>query len=313
MDLIIETDLGHDPDDYFALCWLVATGVKIRAITLVPGDLDQLALARFLIDELQLDCPLGASRLNRTKESSWGMHHELLKKYDRSLKSVADGYGVEVVEVHKQYPDSEFFVIGPVSSVGKYLRDYPNLQIRSATMQGGFLEYDLHSFPCKRLDKFEGYMWQPTYNLNGDRSGGQWFMEANIAVRRFIPKSLTHTIVYDGHIHQRLQIKNRASELFKEGMDLYLQKHPKKKFHDPAAAVCHLKPEIASWVRGKIIKMGLGGDAILDKKNDNDYSADNIIKMESGWGTILDEKGDYIAADINYEEFWNCITEFCFN
>ncbi len=46
MNLIIETDIGHDPDDLFAICYLAAAGVNIRAICVSPGDPDQIAIAR---------------------------------------------------------------------------------------------------------------------------------------------------------------------------------------------------------------------------------------------------------------------------
>lgn len=289
VNLIIETDMGHDPDDFFAICWLAAIGVNIRAITLVPGDADQIALVRLLQRELDFRCPVGVSKMRELKNHPAGMHHDLLARYDFDPNDdwKPDGYGLEVVTAaHQQYPDAEFFVIGPVSSVGRYLRDNPNTQIGRATMQGGFLGYDLHHYPCKRLEKFEGKEWQPTFNLNGDRPAALWFMGANITIRRFVPKNVTHTILYNGEIHRQLRPHNRAGELFKEAMDIYLSKHPEKKFHDPAAAVLHLCPHIGSWVRGK------------------------IKKMESGWGTELDENGDFIAADIDYEKFWNLITTF---
>ena len=28
-ELIVETDLGHDPDDFFALCYLAAAGLSV--------------------------------------------------------------------------------------------------------------------------------------------------------------------------------------------------------------------------------------------------------------------------------------------
>ncbi len=81
MDLIVETDLGHDPDDFFTLCYLAAAGVRIRAICVVPGDRDQLAIARLLVKTLDLDVPVGASKLDSGKFSSGGMRHELLKRF----------------------------------------------------------------------------------------------------------------------------------------------------------------------------------------------------------------------------------------
>jgi hypothetical protein len=57
-------------------------------------------------------------------------------------------------------------------------------------------------------------------------------------------------------------------------------------FHDPVAAVCHLHPHVGTWVRGKPTKMG------------------------DGWGTTLDENGDFILADLDYDKFWEHISDF---
>ena len=91
--------------------------------------------------------------------------------------------------------------------------------------------------------------------------------------------------MYDKNIHARLKPRNRASELFKEGMDFYLAEHDEKKFHDPAAAVAHVYPEVVTWQKGR------------------------ICKIEQGWGTVLDGS-DSIGVDIDYDKFWTHITEF---
>src|SRR5262245_15797157 len=81
LDLIVETDLGHDPDDFFTLCYLAAVGVRLRAITIVPGDRDQLAVARLLVKVLGLEIPVGVSKPDSRKSSSGGVHHELLAHF----------------------------------------------------------------------------------------------------------------------------------------------------------------------------------------------------------------------------------------
>ena len=287
MDMIIETDLGHDPDDFFAICYLVAAGVNIRGITITPGDPDQVAVARLLMRELGLDIPIGASKLNREKPSSGGVHYALLKKYGMPLESKPDGLGSEVIaSVFRFYPDAELFIIGPASNVGVFLRDNPGHCIQRATMQGGFLPYSLWE-PEKKLDKFEGKEWVPTFNPNGDRKGFLEFVNAQVKDRRFVGKNVCHTVLYDSAVHKRLQPHNRASELFKEGMDIYLSHHTEKKFHDPLAAVCHLHPEVGTYVRGR------------------------PIKMEQGWSTCADDDGDQVLADVDRDAFWKHITEFC--
>jgi len=287
MDMIVETDLGHDPDDFFAICWLVAVGVDIRGITITPGDPDQLAVARLLAKLLDLDIPIGASKLNRDKPSSGGVHHALLKKYGMPLEAKPDGLGFEIIaSVFRFYPDSDLFIIGPASSVGRFLNENPGHRIERATMQGGFLPYR-HYEPQEKLDKFEGKEWVPTFNPNGDRKGFLNFIAANVGLRRFVGKNVCHTMLYDRAVHERLRPHNRASELFKEGMDIYLSNHAAKKFHDPLAAACHLYPEIGTFVRG------------------------TPCKLEQGWSTVLDDKGDRVLADVDRKAFWKHITEFC--
>lgn len=294
MNLIIQTDLGHDPDDFFAILWLISVGVNIRAILVTPGDPDQLAMARFIVKECGLNIPVGTDRLNRNKLSSGGVHHRLLDKYGwdgrewwatKVCSGSHDGLGEVVIKyVLKEYPDCELFIIGPVTSVGKYLKDNPSAFERS-TMQGGFLGYHQHNVPCEKLAKFEGLESVPTFNLNGDRNGAETYSEADISERRWVGKHVCHTIVYNSEIHARLKPKDRPSELFKEGMDIYLASHPEKKFHDPTAAVCHVYPEIGTWVRGKTVKKG------------------------SGWGTDLNGS-DYIIADVDRTKLWDHICNF---
>lgn len=284
MDLIVETDIGHDPDDFFALSYLIAAGVNIRTILISPGDPDQIAIAKFLCKETGLNIPIGTSKENRTKLSSGSIHHELLKHYQYPLEEKADGLGVDILEdVVKNYPDSELFVIGPVSSLSKYFVKHPEIQFSRATMQGGFLPYKLHR-PATTHSDFEGAEWLPTFNLNGDRPAGVNFLNANILDRRMVGKNVCHTVLFTEEIFNDsvdvVPQNIKAASLFQEAATIYFDRHGSKKFHDPTAACCHLHPEIGTWVRG------------------------NTVKMESGWTTQLNPDGDHVLAAIDYDKLW---------
>ena len=280
MDLIIETDIGHDPDDFFAISYLIASGVNVRCILISPGDPDQIAIAKFLCKEVGLNIPIGASKDNRTKHSSGSIHHELLKKYNYPLDEKNDGMGEDIlVNIFQNYPESELFIIGPVTSIGKYISKH-NPTIKKATMQGGFLPYHIHT-PGKPNYDFFGKTWLPTFNLNGDRPNGQTFLNANIAERRMVGKNVCHGVIFNAETFKKVESpKTRASELFCEAAKMYLDRHDGKKFHDPTAAACHMHPEIGTWIRGK------------------------TIKMEGGWTTQAELDQDYILADINYDQLW---------
>lgn len=289
MDLIVETDIGHDPDDFFALSYLIAAGVNIRAILISPGDPDQIAIAKLLCKETGLDIPIGTSKENRTKLSSGSIHHELLKSYKYPLEEKADGLGVDILEdVVRNYPNSELFIIGPVSSLGKYFVKHPEVQFSRATMQGGFLPYSLHR-PVTIHEDFETKEWLPTFNLNGDRPAGVNFLNANILDRRMVGKNVCHTVLYTRDIFYQADNPNtqntKATSLFCEASEMYFARHDSKKFHDPTAACCHLHPEIGTWVRG------------------------NTVKMESGWTTQLNPDGDYVLGSIDYDKLWQHLME----
>jgi pyrimidine-specific ribonucleoside hydrolase len=284
IDLVIETDLGHDPDDFFTFCYLAAVGVRIRAITVIPGDRDQLALARLLVKELRLDAPVGASKPDSRKFSSGGMHYDLIDHFGFPKEADHDGPGEEVIAAAmERHPGCEFLVIGPCTSTARYL-SRPDARVpRRLTMQGGFLGYHLYS-PRVRLTEFEGKTWMPTFNLNGDRGGAKVLLDAPIPERRFVGKNVCHTLLYDRAVRETMpgtDPTNLARVLFMAGMKMYLQTHAEKKWHDPTAAACHLHPEIGTWFRGR------------------------VAKIEGGWGTVADEGGDLILADIDREALWS--------
>ncbi len=285
MDLIVETDLGHDPDDFFTLCYLAAAGVRIRAICVVPGDRDQLAIARLLVKTLDLDVPVGASKLDSGKFSSGGMHHELLKRFGFPKTAGHDGPGHEVIAATVgRHPDCEFLIIGPCTSTARYLSRPEAVIPRRLTMQGGFLGYHLHA-PQVRLPQFEGKEGVPTFNLNGDRKGADVLLQAPIPDRRFVGKNVCHTLLYDRAFHATMPAADPGSPaqmLFFSGMEAYLRTHEAKKWHDPTAAACHLHPHLGTWVRGR------------------------VARIADGWGTLADEQGDQVLADVDRAALWNC-------
>lgn len=59
--LIIETDIGHDPDDYFALCYLHSAGYDIKAILVSIGHPYQVAIVKMFCKQVGLNIPVGVN------------------------------------------------------------------------------------------------------------------------------------------------------------------------------------------------------------------------------------------------------------
>lgn len=270
MDLIIETDIGNDPDDLFAICYLITAGVNIRAILVSPGDADQIAVAKLICDEFGLKIPIGTAGLNKIKPPT-SFHRKLLEKYNKPLAEKADGLSSDILDdVLKNYPNCELFIIGPATNIGNYLEKYPNA-FKKATMQGGFLPYNLYC-PSIKNPKFDDKRFMPTFNLNSDRKAGTTFLNADIN-RQMVGKNVCHSIVFSKEYDV-----SKTSSLFKNATDILFEKNNEKKFHDPTAACLMLYPEIGTWFNGK------------------------TVKMETGWTTIPGE--DKILADINQDLLW---------
>ena len=289
MNLIVETDIGHDPDDLFALCYLIATGVNIKALLVHPGDPDQIAVAKVVRKFFGLNFPIGSDKENRTKNSSGRLHHWLCRQYGEDLNSKADGLSMDILLDTQSENGNEFFIMGPATTIGNYL-EKSGEPVRRATMQGGFLSYDLCPHPGLKLHKFIGKTSMPTFNLNGDIKAGQKFLSANIKERRMVGKNLCHKMVFhrDDWLTKYSNGQLHMPELFVRAANYYfytLHNHDKI-FHDPTAAVLHLHPEIGEWVRGRTVRMG------------------------GEWGTVLDPDGDYIASGIIQEKMWDHLFNF---
>jgi inosine-uridine nucleoside N-ribohydrolase len=292
MKLIVETDIGRDPDDFFALCYLIDAGVDIKAVTISPGDPDQVAVTKFLLNYCGLNIPVGVGKI-RNKSSVGGVHLEILDMFNAPKTATPDGMGADIIQsVFLAHPDCELFICGPLNSVGGFLRNNPNVKINKATMQGGYVSYeDLEKngvFPTRKIEKFISNSTVPTFNLNGDVKSGELFLAADIADRRFVSKNVCHTIVYDAEIHKRImgvQPKTKAGSLFRLGMGKYLDRHHEgKKFHDPSAAVCHLHPDIATWVRG------------------------DLYRRSGGYGTNINADGrSRMIGALDYDKMWDLI------
>jgi inosine-uridine nucleoside N-ribohydrolase len=295
MDLIVETDLGRDADDFFAICYLVSAGVNIRAITISPGDKDQISVAKFMCKQLGLGIPIGSAKPDREKSSVGGVHVHVLKKYGWPERMQPDGLGGDIIaQAFKDYPEVELFAIGPLQSVGQFLRANPDHAPFKATMQGGFVPYSLHNYEVKRLEKFEGLITCPTFNLGGDPKSAALFIEDKNITRSFVGKNVCHTIVYDkqtfiAHKNSHLGLMpddmlwHKAQTLFKQTMNLFFDLGaPHKMFHDPTAAALMLHPEIGTWLTG------------------------TLYRENGHYGTKL-EGNDKLLVTLNEEKLWDCI------
>ncbi len=295
-EVIIETDLGHDPDDFFAICWLVAKNVKIKALTLTPGDIDQIAIARFLRKEFHLDFPIGVSKLDREKYSSGGMYYDLLRSRGlfgklHTEKHNHDGEGCDVIS-QAWDETQDFLIIGPATNMRKFIeKTNLNFYTGELVMQGGFLPYSQNPYNLNQLDKFKGLESVGTFNFNGDHKAINKICETKFHSKKFIGKHICHGVIINKDIERQFDYgDDAASELFKEGMRSLFNHTDSKKFHDPLAA----------------LELFYGG-----LYSPLEFIKGRIFHTKGGWTTTQDSSSDcQIAADIDQDYFWQLFGDF---
>jgi len=291
-DFIIETDLGHDPDDLFCICHLIEAGHRILALGLVSGSYEQLFLAHGLRQHLGQDFLIGIQKDDalpgkaRTRERL-GIHSDLINHYGwDKLDVYAHDLSQNVFKTAlTENPEAEILVIGPAPGLGKVAAsdDKELFRGRTMTFQGGFLPYSLHR-PSNPLPQFEGKEAVPTFNFNGDRKAVDALLNAPFALRRFCGKNVCHGIYLDQKRSEGfLEPRNAAGEVYTRAVRMYLERHEGKKMHDPTALACHLYPDIATWFRGQ------------------------PRRKDSGWTTHPWSNGDYVLADVDHERLWEVI------
>ncbi len=248
--MIIETDLGHDPDDIFALIYLISAGISIEAVCLSPGDPYQIKLTRALLHSL--DCGHTKIFTPRSRVAKllplvgWNLEAFRIFGGTDSTSDQPDGHEAELEALNYT---GEVFVCGPVKMVHR-------TKFSSLTFQGGFVPYSLHQ-PSIRLDKFENLQYCPTFNLGGtDKRVALDLIERPVP-QRWVGKNVCHTFTYTYARHQdvlKTRVLSGNMGVFADLMTAYFHGRSEKAFHDPLAAVMHCHPEFGTWIRGKPVR-----------------------------------------------------------
>jgi len=260
MELIVETDIGGDPDDCFALCYLLNAGVDIKAIIVSPGHPYQIGLAKFICDYIGVDIPIGGSDYEKYKvEDYTGFNKKAIDLWNIKIDQKYDDYGYRIIEdVYRNNNKVSFLGLGPLKNTGEFLRRNPNVEIEKFYMQGGFVSYLCCNDPnTVQLEKFKGAWTVPTFNLNGDPKSAELLVDSNVKDRRFVGKNVCHSVIFDRNKYDEFCLRwankkmEKPYELFMKLIGLYSSQNKEKKFHDPTACACLLHPEIANWTEGK--------------------------------------------------------------
>ncbi|TMQ15676.1 MAG: nucleoside hydrolase [Deltaproteobacteria bacterium] len=246
----------RDPDDALTLC-LLATHPRLRlaAVTVTPGTLQQLAVVREILGRLDCTVPVGA-RDSASKANAVSAFHTSWLGELRDTQP--DGVAHEIMAAALAADASAVLLTGaPLQNLRNLLREHPAVRIRRWIAQGGFAGDNLVPPEC-RLAKFDGRTLCESFNFGGDKKATLAALASpQIAQRDLVSKNVTHGFAWDAELQARLLATSdlpAGAVLAREAMTVYLREHPEGKLlHDPLAACAIIDRDAFLWEQVEVI------------------------------------------------------------
>jgi pyrimidine-specific ribonucleoside hydrolase len=257
--ILLDSETG-DPDDILVIAYLADKGLS--AVTMNPGTDEQVGLVRSVLRELGLNIPVGANRAIKERSCVSDFYPKIY-----SYKPEEPDYSSKDL-INKQLMDgAKILTCGLPKNID-------GIPLKEWWAQGGFAG-DSVMGNRTILDKFKGLETCQSFNFSNRR-----LIERCIAsseVRHFISKNICHGAIFD-------RTKSAKNPVIKRIMDIYLQKHDGKAFHDLLAAWAMMNVEHVQWEEVEIYY-------------DKNQVGSRLVK-----GT-----NTFISVDYDAEKFWASI------
>lgn len=242
-----------DPDDVFALA-LLATHPRsnLVAATIHPGGKDQVGFVKHVLNLLgKGNIPVGVGNPKSDKPRVSAFHYDWL---GRIPDQNPDGTATEVIgSTLLKYGEGNVHLVtgAALTNIAEAAQKSFPYFFSKWTCQGGFAGDNIVP-PELRLEKFNGRITCPTFNLGGDWRAAEYLarsVSSPIPNRKFVPKNVCHGIIHSPEADELVpRGAHPGLDFIKDGMNHYFKKHSNgKALHDVIAAAVAIEPEIGIW------------------------------------------------------------------
>jgi purine nucleosidase len=278
--VVVDTDIGTDPDDGLALAYLALhPECELLGVTIVTGDVAQrAAIADLLLRACgRSDVPI---HLGRREPLLKGAGQPLVQQYEyieRDDPKINRPAHTAVDFLRKTIRDNPnevvLLTIGPMSNVGTLFALDPELPLI-----------------CKEIISMCGKYFGPEehkqeWNMLVDETAAGIVLQTPRPNHRFVGLDVTRPCTLQpDQVEKRLfQGLGDLGALIQSTGDWWLKKKGRFTFHDPLAAAMIFEPAICKWKKGRV---GL----------DPDNGATSFVE---GQGT------DLVGAEVDPEAFFS--------
>lgn len=231
-----------DPDDSMTLA-ILATHPKVNlvSVSIHPGGTDQIGFVRHVLRILgREDIRIGAGTPKSIARRVSGFYRDWVGNFE---DSEADDTAVNIMaETLLKFP--ECTLLTGAALTNPYALFETGVFFNRWFCQGGFAGDNI--VPKEyRLEKFDGKIVCPTFNLNGNPLAAEALFSIPMAERRMISKNVCHGAVFtkeDAKLLVPFRDHNKGLSLFLKAVEL-----KEKALHDTVAGLLAIDPSKANW------------------------------------------------------------------
>jgi len=259
---IFDMETG-DPDDILTLLFLAShPAVELRAVTITPGNEEQVALVRWILQQLDLtNLRIGAQGWPSNAKRPVNLDARFYQSFGRAKSGEPRCERADQVLLECCDKSTTLVTGAPLHNLGDVLK-LDGFCLGRWVAQGGFAGEGVVPRE-QQMDKFKGMETCRTWNFGGNIPAAQAGLGSTAIARKIcVSKNVCHDVVYDDKWHRDLEAAAKAAaeiephgrrasalRMMYDVMNTYLRHKPGgKKLHDPLAlavaldeSVCELK------------------------------------------------------------------------
>jgi pyrimidine-specific ribonucleoside hydrolase len=272
-----------DPDDVLTLLLMGShPNIELRAVTVTPGSLEQIALVRWLLHQMDLaHVRLGAQDWPANAGKPMNLGTSFYKSFGRMPEGEPACERADLVLL-ECCDDSVTLVTGAaLHNLGNALK-HSGFHLGRWVAQGGFAGEGVVPRELQ-MDKFKGMEACSTWNFCGNIPAAQAALASSVISRKIcVSKNVCHSVNYDAEFHAtlgaaaeaeaKMSPKGRRAVVFQmiyKTMDAYLLHKPGgKKLHDPLALAVAIDESVCEMAEVEIYcQKGKWGSRLSTESN----------------------------------------------
>ncbi|MCD6342965.1 MAG: nucleoside hydrolase [Spirochaetaceae bacterium] len=264
--IILDTDIGNDVDDIFALIILAkAKELRLLGVTTVYGDtVLQARMTRFVLDKLgRIDIPvvpgegtpLSGGPILRGDHVAGGFPACDLANVRSNVSIDAADYLIEQSKLHEG--QLEIFAIGPLTNISLAIQRDSGFsgRIKHLTLMGGMIYPDRNPVWLEIISRHDG-----EYNIACDQIASNIVFDSPIP-KTLIPLDVTTTVAFTPeHRDYFARMPHGLGEILAKELDIWWNvtsriepaKDCRSNPHDPMAAICLFDESYYSFKQGQL-------------------------------------------------------------